>query len=118
MDFRNIYAVDNGRHQDKVNFFSEQLEIYGKYQEYDNKSKYLKELVDFYRFYSRVYLFSGAFDFKKAVKLAKKDLLADNYKYKDSYNCENLSKLESIMDDLLLKAYDEQKELGNLYKKI
>ena len=103
-----IYYTEKGYYQKKANKLFKQITDYGIHHEYDNKSKYLKELEKTWRFYRIViYYFYDSYSFKEAVKIGRQHTL-----YKG--NCESLSQLEDMMDDLVLKAYDEQRKLKKI----
>ena len=114
VDTKDKYIRDNGKHQEIASILFRQIAKNSKSFKYDDKNKCLKELADFKSFYGWVYFFSITCEFKKAVYWAKKNLLRNNYKGNLDYKCENYSELESIMDDLVFKAYGEQKKLGNI----
>ena len=117
MELSNTYYTENGRHQEKADKIFKLITPYG---EYDKKSIQLKKLAKSLPFYKNVYYYKNLYTvgykgnvarpthiFKVATDYAKK---RSPYKIK----CENFLELETFMDYLMLKAYDEQTKLGNI----
>ena len=113
MELEKTYYEKNGKYQQKANELFGLLTTHGEFYG-DNKGENLGKLGKFIRFYYDVYFYYNM------QKVALKNFnSAVNYgntypKDKNKYECKNFLELEKMLDNLVLKAYEEQKKIGSI----
>ena len=122
----NTYYHRNGKHQEKALEVFKLITIHGKFYK-DSKGEYYKGEnllklarlmvlygdVCYYIAVQKIGLISDMIDEGNIFDTA---LLYANsyYSEKDRYHFKDLIELEQMVDNLVLKAYDEQKKLGSI----